>query len=94
MLFCAGYVIKSSSYANEDTRVYAYRLSRLDEAREAYADTQVRVGRVRVGFEVTGETGDVVYAVLHFGGHDFSCGVGAYDEVGYPRMKADLLGHR
>jgi hypothetical protein len=46
---------------------------------------------VRVTFEVTGETGDAVYAVLHFGGHDVSCGVGAYDEVAYARMKADLL---
>jgi hypothetical protein len=33
-----------------------------------------------------------VYALLHFGGYDVSCGVGAYDEVAYARMKADLLG--
>jgi hypothetical protein len=76
----------------EEARVYAYRVRRLDEAGEAYADTQVRIGHVRVTFEVTGETGDAVYAVVHFGGHDFSCGVGAYDETAYPRMKADLLG--
>jgi alpha-amylase/alpha-mannosidase (GH57 family) len=74
-----------------DTRVHAYRVSRLDESREAYADTQLRVGRVRVTFEVTGETGEAVYAAVHFGGHDFSCGVGVYDDVDYPRMKADLL---
>ena len=67
-------------------------MSRLDEASEAYADTRVRVGHVRVTFETTGETGEAVYAVLHFGGHDFSCGVGPYDEAGYQRMKADLLG--
>jgi alpha-amylase/alpha-mannosidase (GH57 family) len=76
----------------EDARVYAYRVRRLDEAREAYADTQTRIGHVRVTFEPTGETGDAVYALLHFGGHDVSCGVGAYDEVAYARMKADLLG--
>src|SRR5712692_7929587 len=76
----------------EDARVYAYRVRRLDEAREAYADTQARIGHVRVTFEPTGETGDAVYALLHFGGHDVSCGVGAYDEVAYARMKADLLG--
>jgi hypothetical protein len=76
---------------DEDARVYAYRVRRLDEAGDAYDDTRVRVGHVRVTFEVTGESGEAVYAVLHFGGHDFSCGVGPYDEVAYPRMKADLL---
>jgi alpha-amylase/alpha-mannosidase (GH57 family) len=76
----------------EDTRVHAYRVSRLDEAGEAYHDTQVRVGRVRVTFEVTGETAEAAYAVLHFGGHDFSCGVGADDGAAYQRMKTELLG--
>ena len=75
----------------EDARVYAYRVGRLDEAREAHADTQVRIGHVRVTFEVTGDTADAVYALLHFGGHDVSCGVGPYDEAGYERMKGDLL---
>jgi alpha-amylase/alpha-mannosidase (GH57 family) len=75
----------------EDARVYAYRVSRLDETSEAYHDTRVRVGHVRVTFEVTGEAREATYAVLHFGGHDVSCGVSAYDDVGYARMKADLL---
>jgi alpha-amylase/alpha-mannosidase (GH57 family) len=75
----------------DETRVYAYGVSRLDETGEAYADTQVRIGHARVTFEVTGETREAAYAVLHFGGHDFSCGVTAYDEVAYQRMKADLL---
>jgi alpha-amylase/alpha-mannosidase (GH57 family) len=76
---------------DEDTRVYAYRVLRLDEAREAYADTQARVGHVRVTFEPTGESGDAAYALLHFGGHDVSCGVSPFDEAAYARMKADLL---
>jgi hypothetical protein len=46
---------------------------------------------VRVTFEATGETADAAYAALHFGGHDFSCGVGPYDDVAYQRMKSDLL---
>jgi hypothetical protein len=75
----------------EATRVYAYRVERRDEAGEAYDDTQVRVGHVGVTSEVTGETTEAVYAALHFGGHDFSCGVGPYDDVAYERMKADLL---
>jgi alpha-amylase/alpha-mannosidase (GH57 family) len=76
---------------DDDTRVYAYRVERLDEAAEAYGETQVRVGHVRVTFETTGEAGEAVYAVVHFGGHDVSCGVGPYDDVAYQRMKADLL---
>jgi alpha-amylase/alpha-mannosidase (GH57 family) len=75
----------------DDARLYAYRVRRLDEARETYADTQARIGHVEVTFEPTGETGQAVYALLHFGGHDVSCGVGPYDEVAYGRMKADLL---
>jgi alpha-amylase/alpha-mannosidase (GH57 family) len=75
----------------EETRIYAYRMERRDEARDAVHDTQLRVGRVRLTCEITGETIDATYAALHFGGHDFSCGVGVYDEVAYQRMKADLL---
>jgi alpha-amylase/alpha-mannosidase (GH57 family) len=76
---------------DDDTRVYAYRVERRDEAAEAYGDTQVRIGHVRVTFETTGERGEAVYAVVHFGGHDVSCGVGPYDDVAYQRMKTDLL---
>lgn len=75
----------------EDARVYAYRVRRLDEAREAYADTQLRIGHVGVTSEVTGETADTTYALLHFGGHDVSCGVAPHDPIAYARMKQDLL---
>jgi alpha-amylase/alpha-mannosidase (GH57 family) len=76
-----------------DARVYAYRVQRLDEAREASDGTVLRVGHVRVSSEVTGETRDAVYAMLHFGGHDFSCGVRDWsDPTSYDTMKADLLG--
>lgn len=76
----------------EDTRIYAWRVARYDDTREAYGSTTLRVGRVRVVAEVTGDARDLVYAVLHFGGHDFSCGIRA-DEgpEAYEAMKADLL---
>jgi hypothetical protein len=48
----------------DETRVYAYGVSRLDETGEAYADTQVRIGHARVTFEVTGETREAAYALL------------------------------
>jgi alpha-amylase/alpha-mannosidase (GH57 family) len=78
---------------DDDSRVYAYRVERRDETAEAYGDTHLRIGHVRVTFETTGESGEAMYAVVHFGGHDVSCGVGPYDDVAYQRMKTDLL-HR
>ena len=42
---------------------------------------------------MTGETRELMYAVVHFGGHDFSCGVRAWEDAAtYEAMKADLLG--
>jgi alpha-amylase/alpha-mannosidase (GH57 family) len=73
-------------------RIYAYQVTRLDEAIEAYQGTGLRVGHVRVTAGVTGETREMTYAVIHFGGHDFSCGVRAWeDTTTYEAMKLDLL---
>jgi alpha-amylase/alpha-mannosidase (GH57 family) len=76
----------------DDADVYAYRVQRVDEAREAYGGTALRVGHVRASSTITGEVRDATYAVLHFGGHDFSCGVRAWEAPrAYEAMKADLL---
>jgi len=76
-----------------DARVYAYRVERLDEARESVDSTALCVAHVRVSSEITGETRDMMYALLHFGGHDFSCGIRAWDDQAtYDAVKADLLG--
>jgi alpha-amylase/alpha-mannosidase (GH57 family) len=76
----------------DDADVYAYRVQRVDEAREAYGGTALRIGHVRVSSTVTGEVRDATFAVLHFGGHDFSCGVRAWEAPrAYEGMKADLL---
>jgi alpha-amylase/alpha-mannosidase (GH57 family) len=76
-----------------DTRVYAYRVRRLDEARATAGPTSLCIGHVRVSAEMTGETREAVYAMLHFGGSDFSCGVRPWDDqTAYDTMKADLLG--
>jgi alpha-amylase/alpha-mannosidase (GH57 family) len=75
----------------EDASVYAYRVERLDEARDSYAQTAVRIAHVRIASEATGETTESMYAILHFGGHDFSCGVRDWDAQVYADMKTDLL---
>jgi alpha-amylase/alpha-mannosidase (GH57 family) len=76
----------------ETTDLYAYRITRLDEASEAYQGTSLRVGHVRATASITTETRELIYAVIHFGGHDFSCGVRAWEDAGtYDAMTADLL---
>ncbi|MBI2217951.1 MAG: DUF3536 domain-containing protein [Candidatus Rokubacteria bacterium] len=75
----------------DDMRIYAFRVRRLDEVGESYAGTALRIAHVRVSSEITGDTKEQMYAVLHFGGHDFSCGVRAWeDRVTYDEMKAQL----
>jgi hypothetical protein len=76
----------------EEAAVHAYRVQRIDEAGEAYGGTPFRVGHVRVSSTVTGEVRDAMYAVLHFGGHDFVCGVRAWEDATvHADIKADLL---
>ena len=76
----------------EDARIYAFRVQRLEEAREGFDGTAARVGHVRVAWTITGEEMEAVYAVFHFGGHDFSCGVRpGRDAADYERVRADLL---
>jgi hypothetical protein len=77
----------------DEAAVYAYRVQRLDEAREAYGGTALRVAHVRVRAEATGETREAMYALLHFGGHDFTCTLRAWeDAAAYERLRDDLLG--
>ena len=75
-----------------DARIYAYRVTRLDESRQASDGTTLRIAHVRVSAEATGETREMMYALVHYGGHDFSCGIRAWeDQATYDAMKADLL---
>ncbi len=77
----------------DDAVIYAWRVQRLDDTRESYNGTVLRIGRVRVASQITGEARDIMYVVLHFGGHDFSCGIRSYeDPESYHAMKTDLLG--
>ena len=89
----AHYAISGVLEQYDDTAsIYAYEVTRHDEAVEAYQGTQARVGRVRVAATVTGEVRELIYAVVHFGSHDFSCGVRAWEgAVVYEEMKADLI---
>jgi alpha-amylase/alpha-mannosidase (GH57 family) len=72
--------------------LYAYRVSRLDETRESYGGTALRVAHVRAEAEVTGEVWEGMYALVHFGGHDVTCALRAWEgQAVYERVKDDLL---
>ena len=76
----------------DDARIYAYRVERLDAARETGNGTALAVARARVSSDMTGETREMIYALAYFGGHDFSCGVRTWDDQAtYDALKADLL---
>jgi len=76
----------------DDARIYAYRVERLDAARETSNGTTLSVAHARVSSDLTGETREMVSALAHFGGHDFSCGVRTWDDrPTYDALKADLL---
>src|SRR5437867_7766344 len=75
-----------------DARIYAYRVTRLDESRQASDGPALRIAHVRVSALATGETREMMNALVHYGGHDFSCGIRAWeDQATYDAMKADLL---
>jgi alpha-amylase/alpha-mannosidase (GH57 family) len=77
----------------DEATVYAYRVARLDEAREASGGTALRIAHVRTQSQITGETWEAMYALLHFGGHDVTCALRAWEgHAAYDRTKDDLLG--
>jgi alpha-amylase/alpha-mannosidase (GH57 family) len=76
----------------DDATVYAYRVERMDEARRSGSTAALRIGHVRVASAVTGEVREVMYALLHVGGHDVTCALRAWEgPATYDAMKADLL---
>lgn len=76
----------------EETKIYCFNIHRFDEERQSYANTTLALGRVRVHSNITQETEDISYGLLHFGGHDFHCSVrGFLDLVEWEQMGEDLL---
>jgi alpha-amylase/alpha-mannosidase (GH57 family) len=59
----------------DDHRFYGYQVHRVEGRRLTGGSVSVSVGRLQVEFLRTGETRDVTFAVIHFGGHDFHCAV-------------------
>ncbi len=73
-------------------RLFCYRLDQQAYRRESIGPATLGVGRVRVTSELTHETLDANYAVLHFGGNDFRCSVRPFtDPVSYAHLEEELF---
>ncbi len=75
----AHYAISSlfESYADKD-RIYCYAVDREDAMRAHAGRRRLLVGRARITSEITGETANLSYGVLHFGDHNIQAGVREY----------------
>ena len=80
-----------SDYAESD-RVYCYDVARLDYRRAASGRARLAVGRARIRSEITGESGEFAFGVLHLGDHNLSGGAIAFPgEEGYDALAAKVL---
>ncbi len=70
----AHYAISSlfNSYSSEQ-RVYCYTAQRLDYQLQRIGALTLAVGHIQLTSEITRESVNLVYAVLHLGGWDFHC---------------------
>lgn len=76
----------------EQSRVYCYVLTNLDQGVEQQNGTHLALGRLRVRSLPTEEELEMVYGVLHFGGLDFHCRLRPFKgRKRYDAFKADLL---
>ncbi len=76
----------------ERQRVYAFTVTRLGQDADSNGTTALRIGRVHVRADITGETEDLAYAVLHHGGYDFHCGARRFaSDSAYEEARTELL---
>jgi alpha-amylase/alpha-mannosidase (GH57 family) len=76
---CAHYAAMSLFQPyEEDDRVYSYRVQRLEYASEESGRARLAVGRARVTSEITWESDDLEFALIHFGDQNLHGGVREY----------------
>ncbi|GMT41886.1 MAG: glycoside hydrolase [bacterium] len=74
------------------SRIYSYELELLDRHLEEYLDTMLMVGRLRLQSSSTLETQELVFCLLHFGGHDVNCALHPFLSTDiYERIRDELL---
>ena len=75
----------------DDHQFYGYQIHRVEGRRLDSGSVSVSVGRLQLEFLCSGETRDVSYALIHFGGHDFHCAVRPFAGVQEFRSFIDQL---
>jgi hypothetical protein len=65
----------------DDCQFYGYQIQRMESHRLSSGPVSTHVGRIQVEFLRTGESMDMTYALIHFGGHDFHCAVRAFSSM-------------
>ena len=75
----------------EEARIYCYKI-RMEDYRKFQAGKMELVsGRCRIASEITDESEDFVFCVLHLGNHDFNCGVRRYaGEKSFDRITGEM----
>jgi len=88
----AHYAISSVFEAyDEDSRISCYHVDRQDHRSLAAGKVKLVVGRARVTSQITRESADLSYGVLHFGDHNLNGGVRPYrGEEAYEEMVRDV----
>ncbi|MGH7904158.1 MAG: DUF3536 domain-containing protein, partial [Candidatus Dormibacteraceae bacterium] len=73
---CAHYAVTSifEPYG-ERASIYCYSVDRVESRPLQAGVAKLGVGRARVTSEITGESGDFAYGVIHFGDHNLNAGV-------------------
>lgn len=89
----AHYAITSlfSSYSQEH-RIYCYTAQQLDYQLQRMGSLSLAVGQVRLVSEITWESVNLVFAVLHLGGWDFHCCIQPFsNRRAYTQVKEQLF---
>ncbi|MGA6927119.1 MAG: DUF3536 domain-containing protein, partial [Desulfosarcina sp.] len=76
----------------ETVSIFCYDFENLDRRQADAGKSKLSIGRVRVISQVTRQTAQFQYAVVHLGDHNISCGIETFEPDAYPAMAADLFG--
>jgi hypothetical protein len=76
----------------EEVSIFCYSMQRLDRQTVEAGKAKIAVGRAAVTSQITLESMQLDYAVLHMGDHNISCGIQALAENDYTRMAREVMG--
>jgi alpha-amylase/alpha-mannosidase (GH57 family) len=89
----AHYAISSlfTNYLQQE-RVYCYEVEQLDYQKQQMGTLTLSLGQIRLTSEITWESQQMVFAVLHLGGWDFHCCINSFNgRLAYAELKQQLF---